>query len=76
MLNKPSKRVISAFTTLEGNSDFESVMDWIRESLENLKSANAEAREEYLVRWGQGAIQALGQINEYSKNSRDILKKF
>lgn len=76
MLNKPSQRVISALSTLEGNTDFKVVHDWIRDSLENLKTDSATSKEDYLVRWQQGAVQALSEIDKYMSDAREILRKF
>ena len=76
MLNKPSQRVISALSSLEGNADFDVVHAWLRESLEHLKTEGSTAREEYLVRWNQGAVQALSELEKYMSDAREILRKF
>lgn len=76
MLDKPSQRVISALSTLEGNTDFQVVQAWIRDSLEHLKTDAATSREDYLVRWQQGAVQALSEIDKYMSDAREILRKY
>lgn len=75
MLNKPTPKVLSALNSLEGNADFEVVREWLMESLHNLYVEGSQARDEYLVRWHQGATQVLNDFLERSTKAAEVIRK-
>lgn len=75
MINKPDKTVLSALSQLQSDSDFQIVLKHLNASLETLKSDSAYSKEEYILRWNQGAIQALGEFVSLAENCRELLYK-
>jgi hypothetical protein len=75
MLNKPTPQVLSALSSLEGNTDFETVREWLMESLHSLYVDGSQARDEYLVRWHQGATQVLSDFLEKSSKAAEVIRK-
>lgn len=76
MLTKPDRTVLSAFSQLQSDQDFQIVLKYLRESLDALKTDAAYSKEEHILRWNQGAIQALIQITDTAENARELLHKF
>ncbi len=75
MVVRPSDRVLSALASLEGNKDFAVVLDWIKESREDLVVAGMHSKEEVLSRWHQGAYQALDAFIQHAEKARTTLRK-
>lgn len=75
MVARPSARVLSALATLEGNKDFEVILEWIKQSREDLVVAGMHSKEEVLSRWHQGAYQALDAFIQHAENARTNLRK-
>jgi hypothetical protein len=75
MISRPDQRVLAALSSLEGNTDFEVVMAWIRESREDLVGAGMYAKDEVLTRWSQGAYQALDVFINQAESARKNLRK-
>lgn len=74
MLDKPSLRVLSALSSLEG-SDFDVFKGWLKESLANLYTDSCRTSDEVHSRWKQGAAQAIEEILEKSETARATLNK-
>lgn len=75
MVTRPSSRVLSALASLEGNKDFELILEWIKQSREDLIVSGMHSKEEVLSRWHQGAYQALDAFIQHSENARTNLRK-
>jgi len=75
MISRPSERVLSALASLEGHADFDVVMQWLRESREDHASNGMYAKDEVLVRWSQGAFQALDGFISTAESARKNLRK-
>lgn len=75
MLTRPTERILSALTSLEGNKDFAVVLDWIKQSREDLVVAGMHSKEEVLSRWHQGAYQALDALIQHAEKARNTLRK-
>lgn len=75
MLKHPSKQVLSALASLQGNTDFETVREWLMESLHDLYVNGSQARDDYLVRWHQGATQVLGEFLDKSSSASEVIRK-
>jgi hypothetical protein len=76
MLNHPDKRIIQDLASLEGNTDFEVVKDWLYKSLLTLHTEGAFAKDEHQVRWNQGACQVLQELLDKSNTAREVIRKF
>lgn len=75
MMARPDQRVLSALASLEGNPDFEVVMQWLRQSREDQVNAGMYDKDDVLVRWSQGAYQALDSLISTAEAARKNLKR-
>jgi hypothetical protein len=76
MLKKIDRQVVAALSTLQGHSDFQTLLKYLQQSLDELRRDNQVAKEEVQFRWQQGAIQTLDQLIETCENARETLRKF
>lgn len=70
MLKQSPDRVISALSSLEGNTEFEVVMGWLEESRADLHAASLHTKDEVVLRWQQGAGQLLDDLIRKVRSSR------
>jgi len=70
MLKQSPDRVISALSSLEGNTEFEVVMGWLEESRADLHAASLHTKDEVVLRWQQGAGQLLDDLIQKVRSSR------
>lgn len=75
MINKPDKIILSALSQLQSDSDFQIVLRYLSATLETLKADGAYLKEEHMLRWNQGATQALGEFVDLANNCRELLHK-
>lgn len=75
MLTKPSIRVLSALSALEGHPDFVVITEWLKASLQQLHSDSSRVQDDVLVRWNQGASQVLEDLLMKAQSARDVLNK-
>lgn len=75
MLKSPDQKVLVALAALQGNSQFETVRDWLKESLQDLYMSSVSTRDEVLSRWNQGAAQAVSELLEKADNAPAALRK-
>lgn len=75
MLRKPDNKTLLALNALQGNSDFEQVREWLAESLHDLYVDGSTAKDEYLVRWHQGAAQAVHEFLDKAANAHEVIRK-
>lgn len=76
MLKKIDKSTVAALATLQGHNDFQTVMKYLQQSLDELRRDNQIAKEDVIYRWQQGAIQTLDQLIETCESARETLRKF
>ena len=62
MMNRADDKVLSAIASLQGNPQFETFHDWLKESYAELMIATTLTKDETLTRWNQGGSQALAEI--------------
>lgn len=75
MLQKPSIQVLNALASLKGNSQFETIRQWMEASLQDLYRNSVNTREDVLSRWQQGAAQAVSEFLEKSKDAEEVIRK-
>lgn len=73
LLAKPSERVLKALASLNANAEYADVVEWLSDSLENLKTNMVVANDDVLLRRLQGAAGALGDLGIYLTNARGYL---
>lgn len=76
MLTHPSKRVIQALAALEGNGDFQEVIGWLQETLNDVARDGFYAKDEHQARWHQGAGQVLTELLDKARTARETARKF
>ena len=62
MMNRADDKVLSAIASLQGNPQFETFHDWLKESYAELMIATTLTKDETLTRWNQGGSQSLAEI--------------
>lgn len=75
MLTKPNLKVLGALASLQGNKDFETVLDWLVQSLDDLYANGATAKDEVIVRWSQGAAQAVRDFVDKAGTAHEVIRK-
>jgi len=75
MLGKTPPNIIAALSSLEGNSDFEKVCEWLDGCLQGLMNETAFTKDEVQTRWMQGATQVLSDFLSKKRAARDTLYK-
>lgn len=75
MLTRPSNQVIAALATLQGNSSFETIREWLEESLQNLYVDGSMTKDEVLCRWQQGAAQAVAEFLKSAHDAPEVIRK-
>jgi hypothetical protein len=75
MLEKPSQRVLSALSTLEGNPDFEEIKGWLSENLQQLYTDSISTQDDTMCRWRQGAAQVVADFLKKANTAREVLNK-
>jgi|APGre2960657404_1045060.scaffolds.fasta_scaffold17445_2 hypothetical protein len=62
MMTRADDKVLSAIASLQGNPQFETFHDWLKESHAELMIATTLTKDETLTRWNQGGSQALAEV--------------
>jgi hypothetical protein len=75
LLTRPDKQTIQALASLEGNTDFATLIKWVKESREHLVSNGMLSQDEVRCRWHQGAWQALDEFLGYAEKARDLMRR-
>lgn len=70
VLRQSPDRVVAALASLEGNADFDVVLSWLEESLDDLREMSCFTKDEIVMRWQQGACQALADLVQRAKMAR------
>ena len=70
MLLKLPDRVNTSLAALSVDPNFIAFCDWLNDEVSNLQRLNANTKDEVIVRWQQGAIQALMDLSEKVDSSR------
>lgn len=75
MLLRPENNVTAALASLEGDTRFETVKDWLRASLQDLYKNSARTKDETLSRWMQGAAQAVDELLTKADEAPNVIRK-
>lgn len=75
MLAKPNQKVLSALASLRGDPNFSTVLDWMCQSLDNLYADGASAKDDVIVRWHQGAAQAVRDFLDKADSAHEVIRK-
>lgn len=75
MLQKPSLQVLNALASLKGNNQFETILEWMEASRQDLYRNSVSTKDEVLCRWQQGAAQAVSEFLEKSKDAEEVIRK-
>lgn len=75
MLKQPSQQVLSALAAVNTDARFEIVKRWLKESLDGLDADNRITKDDVVVRWNQGAAQAIHELLTKLESSSDVLRK-
>ena len=59
-------------SSLEGNTEYEVIREWLQENLVSLRSDMSVCKDEVLTRWHQGAVQVLEGFLEKSAKATEI----
>lgn len=70
MLLKLPDRVNTSLAALSVDQNFLVFCDWLNDEVANLQRINANTKDEVIVRWQQGGIQALMDLTEKVGSSR------
>ena len=74
-LPKPDEDVLKALVRLEGNHDFQTIIDFLGNfSSAYLAEKNKRQALEVPLRWSQGAMQVLDDIKEISAHALEWLE--
>lgn len=75
MLRRPDAKVFSALASLEGDANFQTVLQWLDGSLQDLYVGSCNTKDEVLSRWQQGAAQAVGDLLDKAREARTVIHK-
>lgn len=73
-MKQPDQRVIRALLALRASNEAQTVLDWLRESLDELDRANRRACGDRLVR-GQGEALCLERIIEVAAEADRLIQR-
>lgn len=71
MIEQPTKQVILALAALDGNKDYQVVLEWLRTTLKKLHEDGAYTKDEAQSRWNQGAQQLLQEFLNKAEKARE-----
>ena len=74
-MKQVNKRVLEAFARLEGDTDFEQIIGWLKESLNTSEKVCREEADDVKLRQAQGSAQVLSKIVETAGDARGIIQK-
>lgn len=75
MLKKPTPQVLNALASLEGNIQFETIREWLGESLQDLYRGSISTKDDVLSRWQQGAAQAVEDFLAKAQEAKDVIRR-
>lgn len=75
MLAKTDTKILSALASLQGDPNFETVRDWLCQSLDDLYANGASAKDDVIVRWHQGAAQAVRELLDKAATAQEVIRK-
>jgi len=75
LLAKTDQRVLNALVALRASHDFDVVREWIELSLSDLDDEARHTKDETLLRWYQGAAQALESLVDRINAAPDVIRK-
>jgi hypothetical protein len=74
VITSPNKQTLLALAALDGNTDFTTVLDWMKSDLNRLYVDGSYAKDEAQARWHQGAQQWLSEFIDKAANARDTVR--
>lgn len=72
-MKQADKQVLEALARLQSDSDFQTILEWMFESREDLRQNLEVAQVETAMRMMQGYCQALGDIHKTAMGARKAL---
>ena len=75
ILKKADLPLLKSLSVLDGDPNFQVVLEWLTSSLNELHTYNATTKDEVLTRWQQGACQAVGDIIQTTQGSKAALSR-
>jgi hypothetical protein len=75
MLVKPEHKVLSALAALQGNTNFETILEWMAQSRQTLYADSCRTKDDVLSRWQQGAAQAVDDFLTNAQNAQEVIRK-
>lgn len=75
MISAITPAQIEALTSLEHNSHFIAVIEWLEESLQRSLYELTHNHDEVVVRRAQGSVMDLSEILDTAKNARTIIER-
>ena len=76
MLTKPDHPTVQALASLSGNNNFETVRQWLRNTLEEIDRDSCVTKDEVQLRWNQGAAQIIRDFLNRSDEALATIRKF
>jgi hypothetical protein len=70
MLKQLPDKVLSAFAALDGQTEFQTIISWLDESLVDLNFGMSLTKDDVNLRWQQGAAQVLRELVEKARNAK------
>jgi len=75
-LAKPTERQAEALKRLQANGDFKVVVEWLNDSIQQIREQNDSIQEETSFRRNQGALWALKSLLEHKEQAGEILQRY
>lgn len=75
MLKRPNEKELKALHSLKHQEDWKTVRQWIADSIGMLRKESDQIADDVLLRWHQGACNALDTLLEYETKTKEILSK-
>lgn len=72
MIYKPDQDVMRALNRLASSQDFKKVLLWLAECLDRSRDDMADIKEEFRMRWYQGASQDLDEILKTAETAKRV----
>ena len=76
MLTKPDHPTVQALASLKGNQQFETVCQWLRNTLEEIDRDSCVTKDEVQLRWNQGSAQIIRDFLGRSDEAQATIRKF
>lgn len=71
----PDERTLRAIINLQSNSDFEDFVKWLQDSMQLKREEISGHMDVVRLRWAQGQLQALEDLNLNITQARNLLQR-